>query len=91
MANETVLLSAIALLLGLVAALMVMLVMELKKLRGEAVDMRGLVAKMDWGAMLFNNVQQHRSAVEALDHIEKRLQKLEEIEKVHLSKLSNRG
>ena len=91
MGNETVLLAIIALRLGLMAALMVVLIMELKKLRGEAVDMRGLVAKMDWGAMLFNNVQQLRSAVEALDHIEKRLQKLEAIEKVHLSNLSSRG
>jgi hypothetical protein len=91
MANGTALLATIALLLALVAVLMAVQAVQLHKLKREAADVRALVAKMDWGAMLFNNVQQLRSAVEALDHIEKRLQKLEAIEKVHLSSLSNRG
>lgn len=46
------------------------------------------LAKMDWGVLLMNGVRQLKEAVEALDHIDKRLQKLEAIEKVQLSQIN---
>ncbi|HUF81166.1 MAG TPA: hypothetical protein VMN03_08520 [Burkholderiales bacterium] len=90
MASETLLVTT-ALLLALMVILMMVLVMQLIGMRREARETRALIAKMDWGAMLFNNVQQLKAAVEALEHIEKRLQKLEALEKVHLSNMSPRA
>jgi hypothetical protein len=90
MAIET-LLGATALLLALMAILLMVLVMQLLGMRREARETSALIAKMDWGAMLFNNVQQLRAAVEALEQIEKRLQKLEALEKVHLSNINSRA
>ena len=65
--------------------LMAVIAIQLKMIRGEAKAIRDLITRMDWGVMLFNNVQQLKAAVEALGIIEKRLQKLEEIQKVQLS------
>jgi len=45
---------------------------------------------MDWGLMLFNGVQQLKQATVALEQIDKRLQKLETIEKVQLSHINVR-
>ena len=88
---ELVLLAAVAALLLIVIVLMAMIAAQLKAMRREAEIVRGLLAKMDWGQLLFNGVQQMKDAVKALDTIDKRLQKLEAIEKVQLSHINLRA
>jgi len=87
-ALQTVIMGALVVLLFLAVVLMAEIAMQLKAMRREAEATRAMVAKMDWGVLLFNNVQQLKAAVEALGQIEKRLQKLEEIQKVQLSNIN---
>ena len=82
---QVVLMGALVALLLFAVILMAVIAARLDAVRREAEGARALIAKMDWGVMLFNNVQQLKAAVEALGTIEKRLQKLEEIQKVQLS------
>jgi hypothetical protein len=88
---EMVLLTTVAVLLLVVIVLMAVIAAQLKAMRREAEVVRGLIAKMDWGQLLFNGVQQMKDAVKALDTIDKRLQKLEAIEKVQLSHINLRA
>lgn len=85
---QTVMMGALVALLFLAIILMAVIAARLNAVRREAEAARVLIAKMDWGVMLFNNVQQLKAAVDALGNIEKRLQKLEEIQKVQLSNIN---
>jgi len=72
------------------AALMLVMVLQLRAMRREVEATRLQLAKMDWGVMLLNGVQQLKQATIALEQIDKRLQKLEAIEKVQLSHINVR-
>lgn len=52
---------------------------------------RKQLTAMDWSQMLFTGVQQLREIVKGLDLIDKRLQKLEQIEKVTASNINFRA
>jgi hypothetical protein len=71
-------------------ALMLVMVLQLRAMRREVESTRLQLAKMDWGVMLLNGVQQLKQATVALEQIDKRLQKLEAIEKVQLSHINLR-
>jgi hypothetical protein len=80
-----VLLGGVVLLLLAAAVLMLVMVVQLRAMRREVEATRIQLAKMDWSVMLFNGVQQLKQATVALEQIDKRLQKLEALEKVQLS------
>ena len=88
---EVVLLGTVAILLLVATVLMGMIAGQLKAMRREVEATRAQLTKMDWSQMLFNGVQQLKEAVKALDQIDKRLQKLEAIEKVQLSNINFRA
>jgi hypothetical protein len=90
MTGEKMLIAAALLLLLAAAVLMLVMVIQLKAMRQEVEATRLQLAKMDWGVMLLNGVQQLKLATVALEQIDKRLQKLEAIEKVHLSHINLR-
>ncbi len=74
----------------LLAATLLIVVLQLRAMRREVEATRLQLAKMDWGVMLLNGVQQLKQATVALEQIDKRLQKLEAIEKVQLSHINLR-
>lgn len=88
---ETMVLTAVALLLLVATMLMAVIVAQLKAMRREVEAARKQLATMDWSQMLFNGVQQLKDIVKGLDIIDKRLQKLEAIEKVQLSNINIRA
>jgi predicted Holliday junction resolvase-like endonuclease len=88
---DTVILGALAVLLLIAIIMMAAIAAQLKALRREAEATRSQLAKMDWSQLLFNGVQQMKDAVKALETIDKRLQKLEAIEKVQLSHINVRA
>jgi len=88
---ELVLLGAITLLLLVAVAMMAVLAVQLKALRREAEKTRSQLVTMDWSQLLFNGVQQIKEARQALETIDKRLQKLEALEKVQLSHINVRA
>ncbi len=90
MTGENMLMGAALLLLLAAAALMLVMVVQLRAMRREVEATRLQLAKMDWGVMLLNGVQQLKLATTALEQIDKRLQKLEAIEKVQLSHINLR-
>lgn len=90
MTGEKMLIGAALLLLLAAAVLMMVMVVQLRAMRREVEATRLQLAKMDWGVMLLNGVQQLKQATVALEQIDKRLQKLEAIEKVQLSHINLR-
>lgn len=90
MSSEKILILAALLLLLAAAVLMLVMVIQLRAMRHEVEATRLQLAKMDWGVMLLNGVQQLKQATVALEQIDKRLQKLEAIEKVQLSHINLR-
>ncbi len=74
----------------LLAATLLVVVLQLRAMCREVEATRLQLAKMDWGVMLLNGVQQLKQATVALEQIDKRLQKLEAIEKVQLSHINLR-
>lgn len=88
---EAIMLGAVGVLLLVAILLMGMIVGQLRAMRREVEEARIQLGRMDWGALLMNGVRQLKEAVEALDHIDKRLQKLEAIEKVQLSHINVRA
>jgi hypothetical protein len=88
--GESLLMGAVVVLLLAAAVLMLIMVVQLRAMRHEVVVTRMQLAKMDWGVMLLNGVQQLKQATLALEQIDKRLQKLEAIEKVQLSHIDVR-
>ena len=87
----TVLLGVVALLLLGAVVVLASIAAQLKVLRREAEIARVQLAKMDWSQLLFNAVQHLKEAGVALDTIDKRLQKLEALEKVQLSHINIRA
>jgi hypothetical protein len=85
-----ILIAVAAVLLLAATALMLVMVLQLRAMRREVESTRLQLAKMDWGVMLLNGVQQLKQATIALEQIDKRLQKLEAIEKVQLSHINLR-
>jgi hypothetical protein len=90
MTGEKMLMIVALLLLLAAAGLMLVMVVQLRAMRQEVEATRLQLAKMDWGVMLLNGVQQLKQATVALEQIDKRLQKLEAIEKVQLSHINLR-
>lgn len=90
MTGENLLTGAALLLLLAATVLMLVMVVQLRAMRREVEATRLQLAKMDWGVMLLNGVQQLKLATTALEQIDKRLQKLEAIEKVQLSHINLR-
>lgn len=89
-ANGALLLGAAVFLLLAAAVLMLVMVAQLRAMRHEVEATRLQLAKMDWGVMLLNGVQQLKQATTALEQIDKRLQKLEALEKVQISHINTR-
>jgi len=89
-ANGAMLLGATVFLLLAAAILMLVMVVQLRAMRSEVEATRLQLAKMDWGVMLLNGVQQLKQATAALEQIDKRLQKLEALEKVQISHINTR-
>jgi hypothetical protein len=87
--GDFILIAAVLLLLAVAVLLLVMMV-QLRAMRREVEATRMQLAKMDWGVMLLNGVQQLKQATVALEQIDKRLQKLEALEKVQLSHINLR-
>lgn len=85
-----ILIAVAAVLLLAATVLMTVMVLQLRAMRREVESTRLQLAKMDWGVMLLNGVQQLKQATVALEQIDKRLQKLEAIEKVQLSHINLR-
>jgi hypothetical protein len=85
---EAIMLGTVGILLLMAIFLMAMIVAQLRAMRRQVEEARVQLGRMDWGALLMNGVRQLKEAVEALDHIDKRLQKLEAIEKVQLSHIN---
>jgi hypothetical protein len=85
-----ILVAVAAVLLFAATVLMLIMVLQLRAMRREVEATRLQLAKMDWGVMLLNGVQQLKQATVALEQIDKRLQKLEAIEKVQLSHINVR-
>jgi cytochrome bd-type quinol oxidase subunit 1 len=91
MPDGTILLAVLAGLLGIATLLMLVIAWRLRSMQRELEAARRQLGTMDWGAMLFNGVQQLKGAVQALEQIDLRLQKLEAIEKVQLSHINVRA
>ena len=90
MATESILVGAVIILLLAAAVLMLVMVVQLRALRREVEATRLQMSRMDWGAMLFNGIQQLKQATVALEQIDKRLQKLEALEKIQISHINLR-
>ncbi len=88
--SESILQGAVIFLLLAAAILMLVMVVQLRAMRKEVELTRMQLAKMDWGVMLLNGVQQLKQVTVALEQIDKRLQKLEALEKVQISHINMR-
>jgi hypothetical protein len=91
MTVETVLLGVVTLLLLLVAIMLAMISGQLRAVRREVEVARKQLATMDWSVMLLNGVQLLKDTVKGLELIDKRLQKLEAIQKVAASNIDIRA
>jgi hypothetical protein len=87
----TVLLGVVAVLLLATVVVLASIAAQLKVLRREAEIARGQLQKMDWSQLVFSGVQHLKEAGQALDTIDKRLQKLEALEKVQISHINLRA
>lgn len=87
---EAGMLAVVALLLLVVVVLMAAMGAQLKAMRREAEAARSQLAKMDPSPLLSNGVQQLKDVLKALETIDKRLQKLEALEKVQISHIDLR-
>ena len=88
---EAGMLAVMAVLLLMVIVLMVVIAREIKAMRREAEAARSQFAKMDPSPLLFNGVQQLKDVLKALETIDKRLHKLEALEKVQISHINPRA
>ena len=84
----TVLVGIVAVLLLAAVVVLVSIAAQLKVLRRETESARAQLGKMDWTQLIFSGVQHLKEAGVALDTIDKRLQKLEALEKVQLSHIN---
>jgi hypothetical protein len=88
---DTIVFAAVACMLIVVIILMATMAAQLKAMRHEAEATRNQLMKMDTSQLLFSGVQYMKEAVKALDTIDKRLQKLEALEKVQISHINLRA
>ncbi len=88
---ETVLMGGLVVMLFVATILMLVIAMQLRAMRVEVEAARKQLATMDWGTLLMNAVRELRDAAHALEEINKRLQKLEELEKVQISHIDFRA
>ena len=84
-------LAVMAVLLFMVIVLMLVIARQIEAIRREAEAARSQLAKMDPSPLLFNGVQQLKDVLKALETIDKRLQKLEALEKVQISHIIPRA
>jgi hypothetical protein len=88
MTTESLLLAILAVLtlaLILSGVATIFLIQSLRAVHAEQQAMRRVIANMDWTS-IFSNMQAHaKESVRILDILDKRLQKLEAIEKVQLT------
>ena len=84
----TVMLGVIAVLLLAVVVMLASIAAQLKVLRRETEIASAQLVKMDWSQLLFSGVQHLKEAGQALETIDKRLQKLEALEKVQISHIN---
>ena len=89
MTTESILMLAILAVLTLILVLTgiatVFLINNLRGVRAEQQATRRVIANMDWTSV-FSNMQAHaKESVRILDILDKRLQKLEALEKIQLS------
>ena len=85
----TVMLGVIAVLLLAVVVVLASIAAQLKVLRRETEIASAQLVKMDWSQLLFSGVQHLKEAGQALETIDKRLQKLEALEKVQISHINS--
>ncbi len=88
---EAGMLAVMAVLLFMVIVLMLVIARQIEAMRREAEAARSQLAKMDPSPLLFNGVQQLKDVLKALETIDKRLQKLEALEKVQISHIIPRA
>ena len=88
MTTDSILLAILAVLtltLILTGIATVFLVNNMRAMRNEQQATRRVIANMDWGT-LFSNMQVHaKESVRILEILDKRLQKLEALEKIQLT------
>ena len=88
MTTESILLAILAVLtltLVLAGAATIFLVKTMRAMGAEQQAMRRVIANMDWSSV-FSNMQAHaKESVRILEILDKRLQKLEALEKIQLT------
>lgn len=88
MSTDSLLLGILAVLtihLVLMGIAIIFLVNNMRAMRSEQQATRRIIANMDWGT-IFSNMQAHaKESVRLLDILDKRLQKLEALEKIQLT------
>lgn len=88
MTTESILqaiLAVLTLILILTGLATVFLINTMRAMRAEQQAMRRAIANMDWTSVLSNMQSSSKESVRILDIIDKRLQKLEALEKVQLT------
>ena len=91
MTTESILLAilvVLTLILALVGVATVFLINAMRAMRAEQQAMRRVLANMDWTTVLSNMQNSTRESVRILDIIDKRLQKLEALEKLQISQFN---
>ncbi len=88
MTTESILLAILAVqTIGLVVVGLatVFLINNMRAMRAEQQAMRRVIANMDWTTLLSSMQGYGKESVRILDILDKRLQKLEALEKIHLT------
>ncbi len=91
MTTESILLAilvVLTLILVLVGVATVFLINTMRAMRAEQQAMRRVLANMDWTTVLSNMQNSTKESVRILDIIDKRLQKLEALEKLQISQFN---
>ena len=91
MTTESILLAilvVLTLILALVGVATVFLINAMRAMRAEQQAMRRVLANMDWTTVLSNMQNSTKESVRILDIIDKRLQKLEALEKLQISQFN---
>lgn len=88
MTTETILLAILAVLALILLMVVIGIIILTKAMRGQRAEqqaMRRVIANMDWTSV-FSNMQAHaKESVRILDILDKRLQKIEALEKIQLT------
>jgi hypothetical protein len=90
MTTDSILLAILAVLtLGLIVVGLatVFLISNMRAMRAEQQAMRRVIANMDWTTVLSSMQGYGKESVRILDILDKRLQKLEALEKIHLTQM----